>query len=367
MNTQGDGKEQVRPKNDGESGQSEQDAGAEKTLVVIRHIKLSSTIFRIRGTYIVHYRPNVNERKRPPTCFVNLPCGMTLLRKVTILRTSVILLRAFPAHCVRKVYSELTFIQNNFQGGPACYISSHDGGWANFAGSTLLLYGVVVACMITVGDLMGGFSLFHWSPGKRTRTGTRNEIGQKRRRLETRVSNFLDIEAGEGSSEGQGSDNEYFIDGNIDAIGDGDFEGDEEEDEDPSECKSAICVKRLAVAHSILTAMLSVNRQKNYSRDEHNDEDQNQSECRIAVCAEYGSVAHSMSTAVQSVKRQGYSRDDRLSAVINRYEARAAAADDAIESDIENEGEIEEIALLAERALRMPNEHDPGIWRVRVL
>ncbi|KAF8332933.1 hypothetical protein F5887DRAFT_922201 [Amanita rubescens] len=113
--------------------------------------------------------------------------------------------------------------------------------------------------------------------------------------------------------------------------------------------------------------MLSVNRQKNYSRDEHNDEDQNQSECRIAVCAEYGSVAHSTSTAVQSVKRQGYSRDDRLSAVINRYEARAAAADDAIESDIENEGEIEEIALLAERALRMPNEHDPGIWRVRVL
>ncbi|KAF8325597.1 hypothetical protein F5887DRAFT_1085354 [Amanita rubescens] len=168
-------------------------------------------------------------------------------------------------------------------------------------------------------------------PGKRTRTGTRNEIGQKRRRLETRVSNFLDIEAGEGSSEGQGSDNEYFIDGNIDAIGDGGFEGDEEEDEDPSE------------------SMLSVNRQKNYSRDEHNDEDQNQSE------------------SVQSVKRQGYSRDDRLSAVINRYEARAAAADDAIESDIENEGEIEEIALLAERALRMPNEHDPGIWRVRVL
>jgi hypothetical protein len=52
--------------------------------------------------------------------------------------------------------------------------------------------------------------------------------------------------------------------------------------------------------------------------------------------------------------------------VINRYEARTAAADDVIESDIENEGEIEELASLAERALRMPNEQDPGIWRVRV-
>lgn len=99
----------------------------------------------------------------------------------------------------------------------------------------------------------------------------------------------------------------------------------------------------------------------------------------------YGLLSEgSNALAVQSVNRPNFSRDFGLSDVINRYEAQAAVMGDYAESDleretesdaendvengVESEGDIEdsEIAWLAERALRMPNEDDPGLWLVRV-
>ncbi|KAF8346158.1 hypothetical protein F5887DRAFT_1184931 [Amanita rubescens] len=184
------------------------------------------------------------------------------------------------------------------------------------------------------------------------------------------VRDFLDIEASDGSSgdERVDSDDELcedFIDNNEEtlALGDAgdseeDFEGYSDKGEGKSECSNALAVQ-------------SVNR-PNFSRDFGLSDVINRYEAQAAAIGDY------KSESVQSVNRPNFSRDFGLSDVINRYEAQAAVIRDYAESDlehemesdaendVESEGDIEdhikEITRLAERALRMPNEDDPGLW-----
>ena len=58
--------------------------------------------------------------------------------------------------------------------------------------------------------------------------------------------------------------------------------------------------------------------------------------------------------------------DYRLEDVINRYEARVSASQDEIELPQEIVLRNEVIVPLAECAMEMPSEEDPGLWRVRV-
>jgi hypothetical protein len=87
-----------------------------------------------------------------------------------------------------------------------------------------------------------------------------------------------------------------------------------------------------------------------------------------AVPRAFSNTNHGTESCTSTAMGSNDSRpaDYRLEDVINRYEAQISGARDEIESPQENVFENEQIATWAERAMQMPSEDDPGLWRVRV-
>ncbi|KAF8318845.1 hypothetical protein F5887DRAFT_1166918 [Amanita rubescens] len=102
------------------------------------------------------------------------------------------------------------------------------------------------------------------------------------------------------------------------------------------------------------------------SEDESLDEEESENESSVPGFSDESDTSArdgylGRGTSLTTPVGDGLTLDDRMTSIINRYEA-AADAQDRREPGFENE----EVAALAERFQRIPTDSDPFFWRVRV-